>query len=638
MSDIVSARGYTRVVMVMNLSRFVQEIDKGTFHALRGAPELRQAMRRQWYPALNRSEWFTPVDIGGAQGKGAGEMSVDDVGFATGVFRQYLLETATAPTYRFNKKAYSFPSSLRHNFQFKHIFWPIWKHWDIFVRPSSFGLLVIRLERHYPKATPLELIAADVIRLQSPFDISSALRWLERLQKMLADNRVRLEEKERSVQELLQWLTGGQKETGELEYSPAQWQLAMEVSRAFVQTIGYTIQVNGQPVHFHDPPPSLSHPLHDSYVIYHIDTLLASPHILPSYQKKDKQIPSPGARYVVPAHIEDISTSEVIRQKLLNLLEGALLRDPAGEEKGTGTPPGSGRFFPRLRTSLLEEFGRRNLASWHDEICIMNSHAALILPSAEARRCDLFLSTMPASATSSSRVPYLRYWEAIERLIEFVAEVRVLAQLIEHASSRLLQHGVTVLHKKRRGLVLRKTAALLREFDQIIAQTANLSRLLAIAQTLNNPAAWSRAEFAINKASHLLTSCSVPQSLQHAAENISNLNALVEHLDELFLADTSTQREQLNFRSSLAITALSLVLTVLILPSFWADLRQLDISQHPGAFLAGYLSLINEIGSWMAVILVLLSATLFIVSVILLFNSWHKSHKGNPMIRKEAKQ
>ncbi|RMD63656.1 hypothetical protein D6833_05410 [Candidatus Parcubacteria bacterium] len=254
----------------------------------------------------------------------------------------------------------------------------------------------------------------------------------------------------------------------------------------------------------------------------------------------------------------------------------------------------------------------------------MNSRVALIMPSADAKQCELFISTLP---TETSRVTYVQYWDAVERMIEFVAEVRVLAQLVEHSSARLLQECVGVLHAKRRGIITRRTTALLHEFDRIISQTANLSRLLAIAQTLNNPATWSRAEFATSKAAHLLQACSVPQSLQHAAENITNLNALVEHLDELFLTDSRWQRERVNFFSSLAITALSLVLTILILPSFWADLNHLDASL-PGKILTGHLGLINKVGTGLAVALVAIATMLLVISLGFLTNNLRRTWKS----------
>lgn len=607
---IVSARGYTSVVMVVNLNRFVKSEDKDLFHALRGQEDFRRAIQEQWTPSLRKSPWFQLTE-GSFNGEHDEGMNRAEAGFATGIFRQYLLETAIETTFRFNKKAYEseFPSALKTNFQFKNIFLPVWKRWDIFVRPSTFGMLVIRMTKKYEQSTTLEQIASDVVKLQSPFDIASAHRWLKGLEKDLADDKVKLEEKRKSVQELLKWIQGTPKEPEVLPpYAPVQWQLAMEISKAFIKSVGEVLHVNGESIHLYQPPPALSHPLHDSYVIYHLDSLYASPYVLPSYRKQKKgrkQVEKwrQKPRFTVPVSIEDLYGSIVVRQKLRNLLEGSLLRLQDSHADAAESATGSARFFPRIRADLLDSLQEQNLASWHDELCVMNSRVALIKPSEMAKDCDLFVSTLPADIRTS-HVRYPQYWQAIELMIEFVAEVRVLAQLVEHSSTRLLQNCVGILHKKRRGVFIHKSAEMLQEFNQVISQTANLSRLLAIAQTLNNPSTWSRADFALSKAQHLLKECQVPASLQHAADNVTNLNALVEHLDELFLTDDDRQRERNNLRLSLAITALSLVLTLLMLPSFWADLHALNAELNPEIGMGVYLAQINKIGTGVAIFLI----------------------------------
>ncbi len=675
MPAIVSARGHTNVIMVMNLNRFVREEDREAFHSLRGTDDYRKALRDQLYPQILKSVWFLPAENSFYYPDIQEGMTTAEAGFATGIFRQNLLETFIGPVYRFNKKAYyhEFPHTMRTNFQFKKIFLPIWKSWDIFVRPSVFGMLVIQLVRKYHQATPLEQLASDVARLQTPFDIPSAIHWLDQLSKKLADDDILLEEKRQSVEELLRWLGGEDWLSGEeniegtVKYSPAQWQLAMEVGKAFVKAANYQIQVGDRIIHLVEPPPQLSYPLHDSYVIYHIDDLYASPHLLPSYreqaekrdsekektedkpsnkksperqrneessntemnQETDKQKEKKGRtfRRVVPVTIDDLYGSITVRRKLLNLLEGSLLRKPGRSPSASGNPSGSGRFFPHLRDDMLDSLRENNLASWHDELCVMNSRVALIMPSQDARECDLFISTMP-SEIETSRVKYLQYWEAIERLIEFVAEIRVLAQLIEHSSSQLLQGCVDLMHQKRRGIVdEQRTEDLLFEFNEIISQTANLSRLLAIAQTLNNPVTWSRVEFALTKASYLLESCAIPLSLQHASENIANLNALVEHMDELFLADSTSKQDKLNFFTSIAFASLSMVLVLLMLPSFWADLHQLDRTVTPG-LLASYLLTLNWTGTGLAFVLMVISLITLALSTFLLIKNFFRNHQS----------
>jgi hypothetical protein len=619
MNAVVSAQGYTSVIMVMNLNRFVHPDDRELFHSLRGTEEFRKTAWEQWDSLLSASPWFQRVSGCVEESSEEENLTPEQVGFATGVFRQYILEATLSAAYRFNKTAYEseIPIPVKENFQFKHIFLPIWKQWDILVRPSVFGMLVIRLTRKYDKATSLEQIASDVTRLQSPFDISSALHWLKELEENLGDDTLALEEKRESVQRLLRWLSGDE-QGGEtpLTYSPAQWQLAMEICRAFVKTVGYQVRIGDFQVRLFQPPPALSHPLHDSYVIHHLNTIFASPYVLPSHrQRADEKMLEKwreNPRFTVPVDVDDLYASNTVRLRLINLLEGSLLYDP--ESASSDDADGKSRFFPRIRSDVLRILEEQNLATWHDELCVMGSRVALIIPSAEARKCDLFISTLPSE---TSKVRYSQYWQAIERMIELVAEIRVLGQLIQHSSTRLLQYCVELLHKKRQGLVLHSSTALLREFNQVIGKTANLSRLLAMAKTLSEPGNWIRAEYAASKAAHLLNQCQIPESLQQASDNVANLNALVEHLDELFLEDSAQQRERFNFSFSLVLAAISLALTILMLPSFWADLNAVDVKHAigPDGALAASLPYIYNVGTGLAMGLAAISVVMLVWSL-----------------------
>ena len=624
MAASVKAQGHTNVIMVMNMNRFIHPDDRQRFQALRGSNSFHNYIREHWQPALLESNLFIPVDEDYQRRGKSQRMSIAEVGFATGVFRQSVLERYMFPTYRINKDAYKFPSSLEHNFQFRQIFKPIWDSWDIYVRPSVLGMLNIRLTKEYKKAAPLEQITSDAIRLQASFDIPSAIHWLDKLKKELGNDEVSFIEKQESVEELLNWLGSSIQSSEEvMDYSPVQWQLAMEIGRGFVQTIGKRIPLENREVRLWNPPPNLSHPLHDSYVIHHLDAVYASPYILPSYREKmdtdgGSEKTYDNKKRLVQVRFDDLQNSFTVKQRLLNMLEGSILRQRTPQDGQSPT-----RYFPKLKQSRFDTFLEKDLSTWSDELCLMNSRIALIMPSHEDKQSNLFVSTLPTTITTS-HIQYLWYWDAVERMVEFTAEIRVLAQLLEHDSTKLLQHCVDLVHQKRQDVLTEDNQMLMSNFMQTIERTANLSRLLAICQTLDNAATWSRADFAMGKAAHMLEQFSVHVSIQHAAENLSNLNALLEHLDELNLSDEQKTQERINSRISVGFSAVSMGITLLILPSFWVDLAQLSSTWNKG-----FLRVLKFSGNILATIVLVLSVILFTVSISGLIKGFSENHRSH---------
>jgi hypothetical protein len=64
----------------------------------------------------------------------------------------------------------------------------------------------------------------------------------------------------------------------------------------------------------------------------------------------------------------------------------------------------------------------------------------------------------------------------------------------------------------------------------------------------------------------------VPKILEHIERNINSINSVVDHVDELYLADLSEKSNDTSTVLSLVLAAASFTLTLLVLPSFWADI------------------------------------------------------------------
>lgn len=576
----ITARGYTSVILVMNMKRFVSgEDDRKRFETLRGKPEFRDVLRSHWSNADDQHVFIPIAEYKRRQMEKDGKtfsandrMSTEEIGFATGIFRSLMLEEYASPTYAVDKSKIKFSEALETNFQFKTLFKRAWDRWDIFIRPTSTGFFIIRLTEHYKeKPRSFLALAQDVLRLQESLDIPSAQRWLERSREKYADEPETFEEKEKSVHALLEWVGvgGGEKNTGELLYYPIQWKITMEVASRFVTLVNARIpQSDSEPIQLTPPDPSLSIPLHDSYVIHHFDDIMASPSLVKGASEYGNG--------QIKVSLNDIRNSNPLKRAFVNLTEGSVLRqgmpkENSDEEKSKDLSSTQSlekiSFFPNPRWGLVDNLLDQNQSSWNDEFCLLSSRTAIILPSQEWRDYEMSVSTVPSATL---RVKYVRYWGAIERMIEFVVEIRVLAQLVESESYGLLGQIAQTVNETR-SMLFSGDIKLDKRLPNLVTRAAYLRYLAALSQSLSHPQLWSRAEYASNKANYLLNQLGVPTILEHIERNIASINSVVDHVDELYLADLSEKSNDVSTLLSIGLAAASLTLTLLMLPSFWAD-------------------------------------------------------------------
>ncbi|HET9906321.1 MAG TPA: hypothetical protein VFQ23_06760 [Anaerolineales bacterium] len=575
----VSARGYTTVILIINMKRFITQEDdeRKRFETLRGKRDFANVLRTVWPEQVRKQDIFTTMEDfrkrniseAGKQLETGDIIATDQIGFATGVFRSLMLEEYSFPAYAVDKSRIQFSPDLETNFQFKTLFKRVWDRWEIYIRPTFSGFFVIRLTNRYQEKTrSLLAIAQDVLRLQESIDVLSAQKWLEHSRERYFNDPDTLDIKERSVKALLDWV-GGNDHKGELLYYPIQWKIAMEVASRFVELIGSEIPMpEAKPINLVRPDPSLSIPLHDSYVIHHFDDVLAEPSLFKKPNGKTKS----NAQSIVS--LNDIRQSHILKRTLVNLIEGSLLRSQsihsskATDVLNTQTIE-STSYFPNPKWSLADNLFELNQASWNDEFCLLGARTALIIPSQEWKNSEISVSTVPSSTL---HVKYLRYWGAIERMVEFVIEIRVLSQLIESESYDLLREIAQTVHETRSKLFT-GDIKLDQRLPDLVTRAAYLRHLAALSQSLSHPQLWSRAEYAIQKATYLLEQLGVPTILEHIERNITSISSVVDHVDELYLADLSEKENDNSTILSLGLAAASLTLTLLMLPSFWADIK-----------------------------------------------------------------
>ncbi len=571
MGNHVRAKGYTSISLILNMKHFIQdEREKRRLEILRGSDEFSNLIRHEWVPALQRQDLFVPeMEYRRQENPSlppAKTMTPEEIGFATGAFRSLMLERFTFPTYRLDKSKITFPKELESNLQFKNLFKRTWDRWDICIRPTMTGFFVLRFTLRYENVLRGFLdLAKDVIRLQEPFDIPSALRWAAYKREKYADRPEELAKTEGSIKALLRWL-GIPEETTldtvpESFYYPVQWKLALEVGNYFVQAarlpLNATRQICLEPATRQDLIP-----MHDSYVIYHFNEVFAAAKAVQGPKAKN-----PTAQ--MPVTIKHITQSKMLRNAFTNLLEGSILREhrPNADDLDEKTPPPV-ESFPSPRWRLADTLVEKNLASWSDEICLLTSRTAIFVPSPKWRNHEMAVSTIPGSTL---KVQYAQYWLGMRRLVEFVLEIRVLAQLIERESYRLLEDIADTIEKIRQGM-FRGNIEFDGELKAHLARAAHLRRIVALAQSISHAPMWSRAEYAVHKAEYFMEVLDVPQIFEHIRRNVDSINSVADHVDELYLADLAERNNDKATLLSVGLAAASFILTLLVLPSFWADL------------------------------------------------------------------
>jgi hypothetical protein len=618
MKSAINIRGYTNVILILNMKRFVAKEDQPRFERIRGTREFAQILRETWPQLALSKDCFETSQEEKQHRNVYDEMTTEEIGFATGVFRSLVLEDLTFPTYSLNKSKIQFPTTLMANYQFKNLFLRAWDNWRIFIRPTFTGVFVIRLTKEYKNPTSLSKVGQDAIELQESLDVQSARKRLVEIRKKFANEPAKRQDQEDSVLKFLAWLGADETTPTRLLYAPVQWKLAMEVCKFFVEDINQSLQLNPKPINLVIPEARLSYPFHDSYITYHIDEMWSNRKIIDQAESTDDSLPDSFTQpefpqvqsqdYLVPVRPIHIRNSKGLQHQIAGLIEGSMLRKPKAKNEMRKTTDEENRrkYFPRLESELVRNIFLDNVASWEDELCILTTRTAILMPSYKSIKDELLIATLPKTTSNFS---YLRYWGAIERMIEFIVEIRVLSQLLERASFNLLEDLAQIMGKIRSDL-FSGDIHLHDGLPELIEDAAHLRRLAALCQGLSNPQLWSRAEYSIRKATYLLEQLNVPTTLTHIERNISSINSVADHVDELYTADLAEQSNDMSTLLSLGLAAASFILTLLVLPSFWADLYAENVILS-----STVKSVINISGTFLAIILMSAGAYLTSISI-----------------------
>lgn len=570
----MSAAGYTTVYLVVNMFKFVAQKDLELFESIRGTQTFAQIIKQDWHELLTKTscpfihqEQF--IDESTEDLNGDPRMSIDEVAFVTGIFKGIVLRNYTTPFYKVAKDQFQFDAALKENLQFKTLFLENWDRWEIHIRPTMTGLFIIRLTDYYDhrygtSSAEFRKIASNVQGLQSSFDVPSALDYKANLEEQRSKGDPSAKEKLKTIDSLLAWLCVDQTVKNSFDYPRVQWQLAQEVCQRFIEAIGSTIQLSSKrSISLSRPKRNITSSFNDSFVLYHFNDLMAPGQLI---ERKQWSLADWKANRnkMFTLSFYDLHNSPRVKEGIAQLIEGAMLKRPnlpEGSQKDV-------RRFPRQNRQMVNRLFQKNGSTWNDELCLLTQRSAVIWPSRHARNEDLYISTLP---TTTSRVKYIWYWDAMERMLEFIIEVKLLSGLVERESVEALNEFSEALSQMRRDLLAGNLDLRRERLVDLANEAANLSRLVGLCHGLSTPQTWSRAEYAIGKAKHFMNLLEIPALIDHAETNLDNMTNLINHQDELYLANLSERNNRANRRLTIAFFIASVILVVYSLPSFWFD-------------------------------------------------------------------
>jgi len=316
---------------------------------------------------------------------------------------------------------------------------------------------------------------------------------------------------------------------------PTQWQLAMDVVARFVEACGdqFVIETPGGTrrrrgtIHLTHTYPRGKLPLHDRHVVYLFSKMTAG----------DQEI-----------HVQQLKEQHA--NEVAGLLENAVL-----VERGSVR-------YPRYKAQQIAGVLDADTASWEDEICLITSEASLIFyPLAE--KATTFMS---GSTRTDQKHIYADYWRSIARGIEHVVALKNEVQILERDTTRLLEKIPDITRKAADGYL---SSSDQQDILDLATGIATLFKSLPQQRDALVPSSVFRSSYAAHKFKRLMELLGIHEIEHHIETNVQELNAFLAHFNGIQLQ----QDEQ---RTNLIFSVLTVVFSVLVVPSFLADLKQIE--------------------------------------------------------------
>jgi hypothetical protein len=323
-----------------------------------------------------------------------------------------------------------------------------------------------------------------------------------------------------------------------LERVPTQRQLATDVVAQFVAAcgeqflirVGNTSQGAFEQIRLCSNVRPERQPLHDRHVVYMLSAL------------------SDGGRRVQTSALEEGYSDEVA-----GLLGNALLVRPGASS------------YPAVKAAVARELFAADMATWTEELCLMRPEATLICYDADAYR-DVIIGGGKATPTTAN---YTTYWRSIVRGIEHVIVLKNELQLIERETTKLLERVPEITRRAADGTLNDEDR---HAISALATGIATQFRSLPQLRDLLVPTSVFRSSAASGKFERLMQLIGLHEIERHIQVNIEELSAFLTHFN-------SVQIQYDAEKTGLVFARLTVVFSILILPSCAADFSQLLLNR-----------------------------------------------------------
>lgn len=222
--------------------------------------------------------------------------------------------------------------------------------------------------------------------------------------------------------------------------------------------------------------------------------------------------------------------------------------------------------YPTYKPGQVARLFESDSASWEDEICLITSETTFIFCPL-ARQSGIFLR---GSAEDGGPATYHGYWLSIARGIEHVVALKNEVQQLERETTRLLEIVPDLTRKVTDGNLSRADR---REIAALANGVATLFQWLPRQRDVLVASSVFRSSYATQKLQHLMGLLGIQSIERHIETN-------VEELNDFLASYNSIQLQQDSQQTNLIFSLLTIGFTLFVVPSFLADLVQINWLQR----------------------------------------------------------
>jgi hypothetical protein len=314
---------------------------------------------------------------------------------------------------------------------------------------------------------------------------------------------------------------------------PTQWQLAMDVVAQFVRACGCRFVIPGGAEQDHGDliinlQPEYAAgtlPLHDRHIVYLFSTISA------------------GGRPVDATALRGAFAHEVV-----GLLENSLVLQQSGAQ------------YPAYKPEIIADVFAGDTATWQDEICLLTPEATFIWHPTIA---DVE-HVVGGGKRPERNGLYQDYWLSIARGIEHIIALKNELQLIERKTTKLLEKVPDITRRVTDGTLNKADH---QAISDLATGIATLFRSLPQQRDLLVPSSVFRWSAAHRKFHRLMELLGIYAIERHIQTNVEELNAFLAHFN-------SVQSQYAAQRTSLRFAVVTMLFSLMIIPSCMADAMQ----------------------------------------------------------------